>query len=963
VSSDDSHVAVIAIHGVGQHSPGASASAVSTLLMNLGRSTADAMNRKGSPPYPGFTQVPIEIPLRPVMASPQETKFANERQAPSLLSRIWHAFDERRGFLAVRRKDPSTEPIGHENPTLRLGEPDRGEFGYQFMLTQVAGYQGDSDRNFSTDRLEAKRARNSFGPTVHIYDAHYADLSKPQNGFVAFFFAFYQLLFHLASLGLQAVYWAETENLVTGSRNLLWRIHSSIYATAVRLLIMWIPLLNLILFGIVLSSLVDKLDPTQLPKHPAILQVLAFTIAGVVSLTATFWLRGNGNSPRRSISWLAIPIFGTVLGVAILWGLACLYTSKVANPSGIWRNELAYKVLLLMCWLIIAGAGIAWIAKQFSAMRPGAFGLGVVLYILNSLKFLLVFLPLAIKKTEAATAFTAFTASTASVWMLQWIFAQLAVCWGVCLVCAFLAWPLGAICIRKIKDHSQEARAIAAFRTGRFAFALSAMFFLIVTCGLWSSATYFASRKLHTFDNVSYGLEKQGPTSGLEKQGRSSWKSILFPDACHLAVFTDHATAGLSTKVIASTSCDSTCQYTYVDTLVGSQHISASNKEYHTLSNSDLWYFYLKGLLLLSVSSGLPITVGLLVFALFALIWTVLPSVIYEADPESTVRARSSKIRRLGEWLSRGIDSTAILVRLLWLAIVVVPLVFVASDRWNYFNGIGGPLSGLEAPLTKVAILLIEGLGLSLIFAGASVFTFVLKVFGTVLDTVLDVDNYLRTSPKDSTPRAKIAERITSLLRYIAAYRDEQGRPYSKLIIVAHSLGGIVTTDLLRYLHRSSFHSPDPDLTPYGFGPNAGNAQLPIRVFTMGCPLRQALNRFFPQLYWWVSDVPENSDGGVGAFVPQITGIQLGALPRTDEMCAALWSNAYRSGDYVGRSLWSGQWLIRNAADAPMAPPDTASDSARSRLEMCIGLGAHTHYWDRSAQDVAAEIDRLILLP
>jgi hypothetical protein len=152
-------------------------------------------------------------------------------------------------------------------------------------------------------------------------------------------------------------------------------------------------------------------------------------------------------------------------------------------------------------------------------------------------------------------------------------------------------------------------------------------------------------------------------------------------------------------------------------------------------------------------------------------------------------------------------------------------------------------------------------------------------------------------------------------------------------------------------------------LTPYGFGPNAGNAQLPIRVFTMGCPLRQALNRFFPQLYWWVSDVPENSDGGVGAFVPQITGIQLGALPRTDEMCAALWSNAYRSGDYVGRSLWSGQWLIRNAADAPMAPPDTASDSARSRLEMCIGLGAHTHYWDRSAQDVAAEIDRLILLP
>ena len=48
---------------------------------------------------------------------------------------------------------------------------------------------------------------------MHIYDAHYSDLTKPQSNIVGFFFAFFQLLFHLASLSLQAVYWVEAENV------------------------------------------------------------------------------------------------------------------------------------------------------------------------------------------------------------------------------------------------------------------------------------------------------------------------------------------------------------------------------------------------------------------------------------------------------------------------------------------------------------------------------------------------------------------------------------------------------------------------------------------------------------------------------------------------------------------------------------------------------------------------------
>ena len=316
--------------------------------------------------------------------------------------------------------------------------------------------------------------------------------------------------------------------------------------------------------------------------------------------------------------------------------------------------------------------------------------------------------------------------------------------------------------------------------------------------------------------------------------------------------------------------------------------------------------------------------------------------------------------------MSRGLDNTAILTRLLWFAIVPVPLFFFAID-WLVLHGhLRQYLRGPVDDASKFTWPLIHFGGLVLAVSGAAVFGFILKYLTTVLDTILDVDNYLRTSPVDRTPRALIAERCTSLLRYIAAYRDDQNRPYSKLIIVAHSLGSMVTTDLLRYLERSAHDSPDPGLARYEFRQNpvpAGQSKLPIHVFSMGSPLRQLLNRFFPHLYWWVSDIPDNSlaalDAPVGPPMPAISS----PLPRSDEMNVTGWSNAYRSGDYVGRSLWVGEWLNRNDSGVPADPPGKAHAGApRSCTEMCIGLGAHTHYWDRTAPEVAARLDELITL-
>jgi hypothetical protein len=919
VNVDGAPVAIIAIHGVGHHLSGVSADAVATLLQSLERSRTGKENneiRTLSPPYSGFITTAIDVPLRPVQSPPEDATMANYQNKQSLISRIWGIFNERRGYLAATREEADFVRFGEEVRTLRPGEPDRGEYAYQFMLTQIAGYVGEPDRNFQTVRLEGKRNTGSSDAHVHIYDAHYSDLSKPESSILSFFLAFYQLLIHLASLSLQAVYWAEAENVgVKGPRS-RWRIEASIHAASVRLLTMWVPFLNLTLLTIATTAFADKTHGW--PPLP----VVALGLAAILSAGATFWRIREAPSPRRPFLWAALPFVGTVVGTLALSGIGYSYNRIFDLQLSFWET------LLVFGWLLAAGLVIAWIGKKFDPLRPGAFWVAVILYAANVSLFLFYLLPDAHARGAGESEL-----ATAALWAVQWIFGELLLSWIFCLLCALISWPLSALCVLGTrKDLPRKARAIAAFRTGRFAFAVPAILFVIVTCILWSGVVVYGSDKLKTFDDVSPTIANSGTSS-------QRFPSLVIPAIGPVEKWIDRTSgAAKETKCLP---------------------VGATGKT----SCSAFWSSYLAGLLLVSVTPGLPITMSIFVVSLLLLTWAVLPSVIFEIKPTWIKNADSRHIRWLGEWFSRGIDNTGILTRLLWFAIVPVPLFFIVFD-WlalhdnlpkNLLDAMDGA-SGFTLPLIRVG-------GLILAVSGLAVFGFILKYLTTVLDTILDVDNYLRTSPKEKAPRALIAERCTSLLRYVANFRDDQKRPYSKLIIVAHSLGSMVTTDLLRYLERSAAKSPDPGLVPYGFG--AGHAieqrKLPIYVFSMGSPLRQLLNRFFPHLYWWVSDIPDNSlqalSDPVGPPMPQIAS----PLPRSDEMNVALWVNAYRSGDYVGRYLWVGQWFNRNESGDSGRPPDIAHKGPpQACTEMCIGLGAHTHYWDRTAPEVAAWLDKLI---
>ena len=96
------------------------------------------------------------------------------------------------------------------------------------------------------------------------------------------------------------------------------------------------------------------------------------------------------------------------------------------------------------------------------------------------------------------------------------------------------------------------------------------------------------------------------------------------------------------------------------------------------------------------------------------------------------------------------------------------------------------------------------------------------------------------------------------------------------------------------------------------------------------------------------------------------------AVPDPTQLGADVWVNAYRSGDYVGRYLWRPEGCVfsYDTAGDEIAQPwridlyqgaiASVTDAPITRREFCIGAGAHTHYWDRTAPMIALELDRLI---
>ncbi len=880
-------VAVLAVHGVGVHPPGQNQSAMADLLLSL-----PAREYTAPRAYTTFRSVSLQIPLEPLRAKPFDPpgspESAEPMPPPSLGTRIKNLYREQSADFAFKRRAHAEQNERAEFPTDPLG--DTGRRYTQMLLENYEGGSEVGGNKYCTCRLEGQRSAD--GTQVHIYEVLWADLAKPNNGILKFFLGLFQVLLHLASLSRTAIDTGSAEG--TGPVFVLYR-HCQRYA--IRLLQIFAPLLQLLVVvacGSCLSTAADATrDHRALPLAYGAVAGVLFGLVGVVQYKNKIamgpWL------------WSLLAILPGVVGVGIAAGFMwALHFAGFSAP------DQANITSAIAFWLLPGVGLFYWVLFNYEDVRKGAAATGAILFLASFVYFLIVLY------------LGGFNIALAAFWTAKVLLGYLRFCWFLIIVLAFAALVLGSIAWRSVKDPPRRARARAAVRTSRFAFALPCISFSLITLAIWASL-------IHLSDGLS--------------------KNTIFPIDVIQAPFPQlHPFEGSPKLTWIHTHWKSLSQHTYAwgDDDLGMGQPLGSARDY--IPTALAW----------CVGYQLPASLVLVALAGFLLTWWALPSALAEGFPfrndakdkhhagEAPRDTDNATSLHMGTWLSRGIDSTSVITFLLWTSI------FFAPAAWIILRDLAPNPSGLLSALNTLQAWTVQ-IVYSEVFAAAVLLAGAARSGGPVLGIVLDVDTYLRETPREAPPRARIFERYISTLRYLEEFRDADGRGYDEIVIVAHSLGALISGDLLHFLQ--SDYSLERPIT------------LPIKLLTMGNPARQLLNRFFPYLYDWVKATPDN--GACPLPSPRLTPpdpIPDTLLPIPAHIGVQQWVSAYRSGDYVGRSLWLDEWYLRTAEDASPRhhPPLVVESPDQTRAEMCIGAGAHTHYMDDTAPDIAWMLDSLI---
>ncbi len=324
-----------------------------------------------------------------------------------------------------------------------------------------------------------------------------------------------------------------------------------------------------------------------------------------------------------------------------------------------------------------------------------------------------------------------------------------------------------------------------------------------------------------------------------------------------------------------------------------------------------------------------------------AALLVLLPSLIEEIAPTTNVGAKGTdrgtagRAQRLASWLGGGAQMLGTALKsLVPLGAIAGSAIYLAFVLEQFAPAKSAYLSQWMADfpvLFEGNTLMDAGKWLAggalTIAALGSRFTRTFGRLRVAIDAVLDIDNYFSDPPNRRPPRARIYSRYASLLRYL---RDAS---YARIVIVAHSQGTVISADLLRYLHVKERLQ---EIT----------GALPIALVTVGSPLRDLYAERFPLLYRWMG----SRNAGFA-----------NAGPAAADIGVTEWINACRSGDYVGRFIWTPVGEPKNFGVATLGPDGrVTAQRADGRTEFCLGAGAHTHYFSDDAVALAIEIERVV---
>jgi hypothetical protein len=867
--SKSKRVAVIAIHGIAEQKPNDSAKEISSLLTRI-------LPEKPESHYEFKKCADIEIPV-------EEPFREKDEQSDNFFD-----FDERGKKFKQEIKKLEKDKIDNEE----IKEAD-----YIFIKDQIYKYKVRGIHNiFRTKKvsLDYKLAKNNQLSGIDIYEMYWADLSRLGEGVISIIGNFYQLLFHLTSLGRQCLDYARYNYLKSISKSRKpcqcfcyssLSLYSHIQAITARLLTLVIPILNIFILISSLSCLHTRIQGYATPLSMLIMELTSYVLFLIIIYLLYCIFKPKFIKPF---------IFLFMCGIFIVFGHHFLPESFIhINPllqKEIKLNEhiisrLSSSILIFVSLLIVWRVYIV----PYDRHRKGVAAAFVIL----SLAFLVLVL---VTYFHWPKDLTSQPLTLSSLWIMEILYISLLLVWGLLLFFYAISFIMGYFIsfimgINIILNHSISEKKKQIYQiyrttwTARVSLSLPITLFSLLTPSLWIVIAY---------------------------AGGILWPPIDYPSLLFNPKSLPPSNFALALAI---------------------------------LPGSGIRFEFFVLVLILIVS---------LVFAFFR-------SQLYE-DGQILYKNKdkTGKSENLGGWLNIGFGVIVLGVELFlnfFIPLVLIEKFFGVFHKYilpiflrlthHFYPYIYALLfqdNFYLSPVQKFDISLIPSSQILAIFSSglivASLITFQKYLWG-FLDLILDVDNYLRSRPIDDTPTGRIFARYSSLLREICKKAEDGKNKYDAIVIIAHSQGTVITADLLRFLAKEdNLESQKLE----------NLKKLPIYLFTMGSPLRQLYNFGFPTLYHWVEDTESKLQNDQKAPICQFK-----ELPE-NLLSVKKWVNAYRSGDYVGRYIWRSS----TASDLWTPVKLTASKPDIRREEFCIGVGAHNHYWDEHAPQIAEKLNELI---
>ena len=958
----DNGVAVIVVHGVADQKPGETARAVVELMVATDPGHVGAA-------YAAISREDFVIAAPPLApkAAPPARHDATPRGEDRGLAKAWLQSKgsdfQRHGWQVAA--DAAAAPIT-DAPALRA-DADRGIAATDYLLTKHRD-NGAANESYESACIHLER-RAALTTPVDVYEMYWADQSRLSGALPRIVTELFTMVFRLSKLGRDTVDEAARAGNPAAPRSAWsvrgWRLTAFLqsgldwmFANVLALLFA-----QLLLLGIVFIALGSA--ALAVDRHWLYVGLAGVGLAAG-ALAFFYHCRGALTGPERWApgflvafacigALVSAPLAPWVLALLLIGIVTLLYDAalRVADDRFPLVRIAGRTLWAALLALMLASAAHEF-AKTGSSLDPLSFDVGW---------------------------HAALLGVEVTLWAVKW--------WWMAAGVLLAVWFLAGIVAAWRRGYEDRA----SIATGRLGLSISIFSFLILTMAIWALLSGLIDRAaqnvmyspcIFAFDEAAaIGIEegRRGGRGAVDDSPRAVRAPLPYPATANECLW--RTEAGVINAIVPVAPSASSGARFLNDRYVNS---TAAFSVVATLLLGLV--AYLVSVFLPSVLAEMKLLVGRGRNLAAKTIANNLrkttrrpppppspptPPWLDAPKPRTVDGDERERVRRLGRWLTAGfrhLDAVVlVVVGLGAVAGLCVAVVFAADYLADLFAAAGliGFLRGLlldieqqssvvSADLLKRLVLAAAGVGVTLTALGG-VLSRYLPPLRAPLDIALDVDNHFREFPRAAIPRARIFSRYAALLGHVSA------RNYSRIVVVAHSQGTVISAELLRFLASRDAQAPGPEDRP-----RLDGVALPeIRMLTLGCPLRQLYAARFPTLYRWVI-----------ARRGSVTG------PRAHDVGVARWINAFCAGDYVGRWLWSDSPAAAGDVDPvghPMVdsvdrktgfgreyaydgfdpmPPVVAPFHSDKELEVCLGFGAHTHYFEPDQADVAWLIDTLV---